>query len=284
MEWEGKDPQSKQIVERYFVDENFARTAGLTLIAGRDMDLSKYPSDSTAVLLNESAVRMMAFDDPIGEIIKDGNIDWHVIGVIKDFVLSSPYHKIIPMALMGSRGWFEVIHIRLNPGKPVPDAVAGIESVFRKYNPEYPFSFQFVDDVYHKKFKSLEKTLTITTVFASLVIFISCLGLLGLSTYLIESRTKEIGVRKVLGGTVLGITRLLCFATLKPIFIAILIFSPVSWLAMNWWLQFSEYRVSLDPGVLLISWGAIVLISLLTVSAQTVRAAMVNPVDSLKSE
>jgi putative ABC transport system permease protein len=162
--------------------------------------------------------------------------------------------------------------------------VSGIESVFRKYNPEYPFSYYFVDDAYHRKFTSLEKTLMITTVFAILVVFIACLGLLGLSTYMIESRTKEIGVRKVLGGTVLGITRLLCLNTLKPIVLAIVIFSPVSWFAMNWWLQFSEYRISLDPGVLFMSWIAILLISLLTVSAQTIRAAMVNPVESLRSE
>ena len=284
MEWEGKDPQTKQIIERYYVDQNFTRTAGLTLVAGRDMDLTKYPSDSTAVLLNEAAVRMMGFENPIGEIVKDGNIEWRVIGVVKDFVLSSPYHKITPMALMGSRGWFDVIHIRLTSDRPVRELIAGLETVFRKYNPEYPFYYQFVDDAYHKKFASLEKTLTITTVFAFLVVFIACLGLLGLSTYMIESRTKEIGVRKVLGGTVLGITRLLCVNALKPILLAIIIFSPLSWFAMSWWLQFSEYRISLDPGVLLLSWIAILLISLLTVSAQTVRAAMVNPVESLKSE
>ena len=135
-----------------------------------------------------------------------------------------------------------------------------------------------------QSFNSLRKALTITTVFAVLVIFIACLGLLGLSMYMIESRTKEIGVRKVLGGTVFGITRLLCFSMLKPILIAMVIFSPGGWFAMNWWLQFSEYSISLDPVVLILTWITILLISLLTISAQTVRAAMANPTNSLRSE
>lgn len=283
--WNGKDPLNKTIVERFNVDEDILTTAGLTLIEGRDMDLQRYPSDSTAVLLNEASVKLMGFKQPVGEIIVDSEIEWRVIGVVKDFVLTSPYQKIEPIVLLGDKKkMFGTIHIRLNPNLPVQPTLDAVSMLSSKYNPAYPFDYHFVDEEYQRKFSVLETTLTITTLFGSIAIFIACLGLLGLSTFMIESRVKEIGIRKVLGGSIASITKLLGYSSLKPILISIVLFTPVSWYAMQWWLQSFAFRIFLDVWIFLASAGAILLIALLTVGLNTIKAASANPVDSLRNE
>jgi putative ABC transport system permease protein len=284
MRWKGKDPQNKTIIERFYIDEGFSATTGVTILEGRDMDLQQYPSDSTAALLNETAAKLMGFEDPVGETIVDGNIEWHVIGVIKDFVLTSPYQKIEPTVFMGSKGWFHVIHIRLNPDHPVQQNMASITTLFKKFNPSYPFEYHFVDEAYQRKFAGLEKTLTITSLFGSMAIFIACLGLLGLSTFIIETRVKEIGIRKVLGCSISNIIKLLCIDSLKPIVVAIIFFSPLAWLSMKWWLQYFDYRISLSAGIFLFAGAAILLIALMTIILQTFRAASANPVKTLRTE
>lgn len=284
LEWQGKDPESKILIDRFNVDEAFTKTAGIQLVSGRDMDLEKYPSDSTALLLNESAVKVMGFNQPIGELIKDGRTEWHVVGVIKDFILQSPYQKVRPMVLQGSKSWFTVVHIRLKENLPVQDGIRQVSTLFTKYNPAYPFEFHFVDESYQRKFSDLQGTLKITSIFSSITICIACLGLLGLSTYVIEARIKEIGIRRVLGGSVVSIAKILWYDSIKPILIALLIFSPFAWMVMSWWLQFSEYRISLDVWLLLVMIFFILLMATITVGVQTIRAANSNPINSLKIE
>ncbi|GHN03255.1 ABC transporter permease [Cytophagales bacterium WSM2-2] len=282
--WRGKDPQSRIVIDRFYIDEDISKTTGVKIVTGRDMNLARYPSDSTAVLLNESAVKAMGFDNPINEIIEDSGRKWHVVGVVNDFILSSPFQKVRPMIILGSKGWFTVVHIKLNQNRPVQESLDAISKLFTKHNPAYPFDYYFVDQAYNRKFSDVKSTLTITTVFSSLAIGIACLGLLGLSTYMIESRVKEIGIRKVMGGSVVAITRLLCWHSLKPILIAIVIFSPMGWLSMNWWLQSFEYKILLSPYYMLIPAAAIIGMALLTVISQTITAANISPVKSLKSE
>lgn len=286
MSWRGKNPQDKTVIERFYVDEDVISTAGFTLMDGRDMDLKRFPSDSTAMMLNETAVKLMGFKYPIGEIINDNGQDWHVVGVIKDFILTSPYQKVEPMVIIGSKHkWaFNTIHIKLNEHNSAQANVNALSKVFSKYNPEYPFEYHFVDVEYERKFSDMKSTLTITTLFTSIAIFIACLGLLGLSTYMAESRIKEIGIRKVLGGSVLSITKLLSTSSIKPILIAIVLFSPMAWSAMNWWLNSYAYRVSLDLWIFLVAALSILLIAILTICAQTIRAARTNPVNSLRNE
>lgn len=286
MSWEGKDPENKTLIERFYVDQDFVTTAGLTLVAGRDMDLDRYPSDSTAVILNETAVELMNFKDPIGQIVVDDSYEWHVVGVIKDFILTSPYQKVEPMVLEGCKvPWASnTIHIKLNPANTTRENIATAKAVFAKYNPEYPFEYHFVDLEYAAKLADMEKTLTITTLFTSIAIVIACLGLLGLSTYMAESRTKEIGIRKVMGGSAQSIARLLSMDSLKPILIAIVLFSPLAWFAMNWWLGSFAYRVAISPWVFLATSFVILFIALITIGVQTIRAAGSNPVESLRSE
>lgn len=283
--WNGKDPLNKTIIERINVDEDILTTAGLTLLEGRDMDIESYPSDSTAVLLNEAAVKLMGFEQPVGEIIIDNEIEWRVIGVVKDFVLTSPYQKIVPIVLLGGkRKMFGTIHIRLNSNHPVLPTMEAISTLSSKYNPAYPFEYHFVDEEYQRKFSSLKSTLTLTTVFGSIAIFIACLGLLGLSTFMIESRVKEIGIRKVMGGSVTNIIKLLSVDSLKPILVAITIFTPLAWWANMSWLQTFDYRITLNIWIFLLAGLSILTISLLTISLQIFVAASVNPVKSLRAE
>jgi len=286
MRWRGKDRQDKTSIERFYIDEDITITAGLTLLEGRDMDLKQYPSDSTSVLLNEAAVKLMGFKQPIGEIIEDNDIEWHVIGVVKDFVLTSPLQKITPIVLQGckKKEMLGVVHIRLNPDHSAQSNIATVSSLFSKFNPSYPFEYHFVDDVYQRKFAMLETTLTITSLFGFIAILISCLGLLGLSTFMIETRTKEIGIRKVLGSSVTNIIRLLSTDALKPIVVAILLFSPVAWYSMNWWLESFDYRISLDAWIFLAAGLIVLTIALVTISVQTFGAANTDPVKTLRME
>src|SRR5215203_2162942 len=279
-QWEGKDPNDKTDFDRYNVDDNIVATAGLTLVKGRDMNLKEYPTDSLAMIINESAAKVINFKDPIGQIIKDGNTKYHIIGVIKDFILQSPYYPTKPMLIGGAKGWFNVMHIKLNGANSTADNLEKMEVIFKKYNPEYPFEYLFVDDQYQAKFKAEETTGTLATLFAALTIFISCLGLFGLATYMAENRIKEIGVRKVLGASISGITALLSKDFLKLVMISFLIASPVAWWMMHTWLQNYPYRVAIQWQVFVFAGMLSFLISIITVSYQAIKAALANPVKS----
>jgi putative ABC transport system permease protein len=284
--WEGKDPQNSTLFERIYVDSHFATTAGLTVIRGRDMDLEKFSSDSTAVVLNEAAAKAMGFKDPIGQIIKDNDIEWHVIGIVKDFILTSPFNNVEPIILFGAaQSWaFSVAHIKLSAAKSTQESIQMMAGLAKKYNPDYPFEYEFVDAAYARKFANLESTRTITLLASFITILIAGLGLLGLSTYLVEVRVKEIGIRKVMGGSVLSITNMLTWASIKPILIAVLIFGPQAWFAMNWWLSSFPYRISVGIFTIPLAALAIIGLAVLITSAQTIRAANANPVKSLRNE
>lgn len=283
-EWEGKDPNDKTDFNRYCTDGNLVKTAGMTIAQGRDIDLKTYPSDSTAIILNESAVKAMGFKKPIGQIIRDNDITWHVVGVIKDFILQSPYEPMYPMVIEGPKGWFNVIHIKFNSNNSIRQNLAATEKVFKQYNPMYPFEYRFVDEEYAKKFEDEETTGTLAALFAGLTIFISCLGLFGLATYMAENRIKEIGVRKVLGASITDITALLSKDFIRLVIISIVIASPLAWWAMHNWLKDYKYRTPINWWVFLAAGLVAILIALITVSYQSIKAAMANPIKSLRTE
>jgi putative ABC transport system permease protein len=284
IEWSGKDINDKTIFNRFCADEDIVKTAGFTLLEGRDLDLRDYPSDSIACLMNESAVKHMKLKNPIGQIIKNDGRDWHIVGVIKDFILQSPYRPLDPMMIEGSKGWFSVIHIKFNKNRSTPQNLQAAEKIFKKYNPEYPFEYKFIDQEYAEKFADTQRIGTLIGLFASLTIFISCLGLFGLATYMAENRIKEIGVRKVLGASVFSITSLLSKEFLMLVLISILIASPVAWYAMHKWLLNYDYRISIQWWVFITAGLLSIIISLATVSFQAIKAAMANPVKSLRTE
>jgi ABC-type antimicrobial peptide transport system permease subunit len=226
----------------------------------------------------------MNFKDPIGQVIEDLGIKWHVVGVIKDFILQSPYYPLKPMVIEGAKGWFNVMHIKLNSARSTEASLKVAERIFKKYNPEYPFEYKFIDEEYARKFDDEKRTGTLTALFAGLTIFISCLGLFGLAAYMAQNRIKEIGVRKVLGASVTNITTLLSKDFLKLVIIALLIASPIAGFTMYKWLQNYPYRVNLEWWVFVLAGMCAISIAILTVSFQAVKAAMANPVKNLRTE
>jgi putative ABC transport system permease protein len=283
--WDGKDPNDKTDFDRFTVDENIVPTAGLTLVNGRDFNLSEFPTDSNGMIINESAAKDMNFKDPIGKIVKDDATSYHIIGVIKDFILQSPYYPTKPMVIEGpvSR-WFNVINFKLNGNHTTADNLNKAEKIFKKYNPDFPFEYKFVDKEYELKFKSEQRTGTLAALFAALTIFISCLGLFGLATYMAENRIKEIGVRKVLGASISGIVTLLSKDFLLLVMISFLIACPVAWWLMSKWLENYPYHIGVQWQVFVFAAFLSFLISIITVSYQAIKSAMANPVKSLRTE
>jgi len=282
--WEGKDPNDKTDFSIFAEDGDLGRTAGLTFVSGRDIDLEKYPADSLGMILNESALKVMKFKNPIGQIIEASGQHWHVIGVIKDFILSSPYSPVKPMLILGPKGGFTVVHIKLSDKNTTAQNLKAVEAIFKKYSPEYLFVNNFVDQEYAAKFADEVRTGTLAALFAGLTIFISCLGLFGLSTYMAESRIREIGVRKVLGSTVIKICALLSGDFVKLVIISTFIASPIAWIAMQKWLENYPYRISMSWMVFLGSGLLAITVALLTVMYQAMKAANTNPVKCLRNE
>ncbi|MEO5892099.1 MAG: ABC transporter permease [Ferruginibacter sp.] len=284
-EWEGKDPNDKTDFDRYTQDGGLGVTAGLKFVKGRDIDLKTFTTDSTAMVINESALKVMKFKDPIGKIVKDNGVEWHIVGVFSDFILTSPYEPTRPMLISSAKNnWFNVMLIKLNNKNPTETNITKASTIFKKYNPQYPFEYKFIDEEYARKFEDEKRIGTLAGVFAGLTIFISCLGLFGLATYMAENRVKEIGVRKVLGASVAGITALLSKDFLKLVLISFGLATPLAWWLMHSWLKDYPYRVEIHWWVFALAAIVSVLIAVLTVSYQAIKAAIANPVKSLRAE
>lgn len=283
MIWDGKPKDNNTMFTRFGVDDNLVNTAGLKLIAGRDFDLTKFPTDSSAMIINESAAKVFNFDDPIGKTIVDGR-DWHIIGVIKDFVQESPFNPITPLVIQGAFAGTTITNIRLSDHIETQDALVRMEKIFKEYNPEYPFEYAFVDANYAKKFKDFNQLGKLSSLFALLTIFISCLGLYGLTAYMAETRTKEIGVRKVLGASIISITKMLSREFLIMVLLSCLIAFPIAYYISDDMLSSYTYRIQITWDIFLIAGSGAFVLTLLTVSYQSIKAAMVNPVRSLKDE
>jgi putative ABC transport system permease protein len=287
LRWPNEIPKdTNTTITIYSEDADLVKTAGLHLIAGRDIDINKFPADSFSAVLNETAVKTMHFKNPVGQIIHNpfDNIDWHVVGVVKDYVQGSPYDMIPPTVIYGPGAWFNMMQIKFNPPASTADNLSKTEKVFKTYNAAYPFDYRFVDEQYAKQFDDQQRTKTMAGLFAFLAIFISCLGLFGLSAYVAESRIKEIGVRKVLGASVSSIAKLLSLDFVKLVIISLLIATPVAWYAMSKWLEDYSYRIQIGLGIFAVAGVIAITIALVTVSFQSIKAAIVNPVKSLRSE
>jgi putative ABC transport system permease protein len=284
LSWKGKNPNIKTQINRYSEEGDLVKTAGLQLVEGRDIDLKTYPSDSTACLINESALRLMQFKNPIGELIFDDPISWRVVGVIKDYIQESPYQPIKPFIIKGPKDWMGVILVKLNRHHTTAQNLASMEKIFKQYNPAYPFEYTFTDQEYAAKFADEQLTGKLASLFAGLTIFISCLGLFGLAAYMAQKRIKEIGVRKVLGASVIQITSLLSVDFIKWVAIAIVIASPIAWWAMKIWLKDYDYRIQIHWWVFMLAGLLSIAIAFLTVAYESIKAANANPVKSLRTE
>lgn len=269
-------------------DADFTKTMGVQLAEGRDIDIYKYPTDSNAIILNEAAVEAMHVREPIGMTIRQQGdaTQFHVVGVVKDFVIESPFQQqIAPLMIFGpGQMFFQIIHVRLNSKISSASAIKGVEAIFKKYNPQYPVEYAFVDESYARKFQDAKRTGTLAALFAGLTIFISCLGLFGLATCMAETRIKEIGVRKVLGATAASIITLLSIDFLKLVILSFLIAAPIGWWAMNAWLQGYTYRINIEWWVFVLAGILSIVIAMLSVSYQAIKTAVTNPVKSLRTE
>jgi putative ABC transport system permease protein len=281
--WKGKDPATTAFFGNIHLTSSYGKTVGWQFTAGRDFN-SSYISDSLAVVLNEAAVRYMGLKNPIGETIKVGKRNLSVIGVIKDMVMESPYDPVKQTIFNLGQGPFDYVLIKINPKKSSHEALDKIAAICKTYSPSVPFTYKFVDDEYATKFADEERIGKLATSFAALAIFISCIGLFGMASFMAEQRTKEIGVRKVLGATVFGLWGLLSKDFVKLIIISLLVAIPVSYYLMHNWLQSYTYRADLSWWIFAATAAGAILITLATVSYQSIKAALTNPVTSLKTE
>jgi ABC-type antimicrobial peptide transport system permease subunit len=237
------------------------------------------------VILNEAAIKRIGLKDPINKLVNwNGNSGpVRIIGVVKDALMESPFTPVAPAIFSHGKGGNNVMY-RLAPNVNTQDAIKKINKIFDTYNPAYPFIYQFVDDEYNHKFNLEVLVGKLAGVFAGLAIFISCLGLFGLAAYVAEQRTKEIGIRKVLGASIANVWLLLSRDFILLVLISCIIASPVAFYFLKSWLQKYDYRITIGPGVFLLSALVAVVITLVTISFQAIKAALTNPVKSLRSE
>lgn len=275
---EGEEKKSFGIIA---ATAHFSNTFSIPLKEGRDF---RSDADSMSIMLNEAAVKAMRLKEPMGqEIILNGE-KRIVTGILKDFVWTTSYQPVEPMVFSYKSSWRSNITFKLNPTLSVKACMDRLERVYHQLNPDYPFKYSFVDDDYKRKYDYERFMGTLTNIFASLAIIISCFGLLGLSVFAAAQRTKEIGVRKVMGAGVHQVTLLLTKDFLKPVLVAIVLGSPIAAYIMNDWLQRYTYRVGMDWWMFALAGALTVFIAVLTVSVQSIKAATMNPVKSLRSE
>ena len=282
IEWRGKDPGLTIFFRDVNVTQEFGKTIGWRIKEGRDFS-KDFPSDSTAVILNETAAKATSLKNPIGETIKYSGKPYTVVGIVKDMVTQSPYEPTQPSIFFCS-GWMGVITIRMKPNLSATEALAKIAPVFKKYDSGSPFEYKFIDEEFAAKFSAEVRIGNIAGFFTTLAIFISCLGLLGLASFIAEQRNKEIGIRKVLGASVFNLWKMLSKEFVVLVIIASFIAIPIAWYFLSEWLQGYNYRTQLSWWVFTIAAGGAVLITILTISFHAIKAALTNPVKSLRTE
>jgi ABC-type antimicrobial peptide transport system permease subunit len=287
--WRGKDPSLQEEFTVNTVTPEFGRTTRWKIVEGRDFS-SDLATDSNAFIINETAVRYMGFKHPIGEIVDWGaNGRYTVIGVVRDMISQNPFESARQMIFNLSRktdgnNRANLVTIRVKPQVGIHRALAAIGSIFKSYDTDDPFTSSFADQEYAKKFADEERVGQLAGFFTILAILISCLGLLGLSAFVAEQRTREIGIRKVLGASVPHLWSLLSREFLLLVSLSLLIGSPVAYWIMHGWLNSYSYHTGVSWWIFAACALGAIALTLFTVSFQAVRAAIANPVDSLRSE
>jgi putative ABC transport system permease protein len=279
-DWDGKDPQMSFLIHPYTIDKDFLKVFKVKLVEGVGFTGEK--ADSTHWILNETAVRLSGIKNPVGKRFKFHSSYGRIIGVVKDFHIASLKQAIEPVIFSYSPATWQMFV--KTTGKNAPAAIKAVEKKWKQYNANFPFEFTFLDESYNNLYKSEQHTATLFNVFACIAIFISCLGLFGLATYTAQIRFKEIGIRKVLGASVANITGMLSKDFLLLVVIAIIIASPIAWYAMNKWLMDYVYRTEIHWWLLAIAGLGAIAIAFITISFQAIKAALSNPVKSLRSE
>jgi ABC-type antimicrobial peptide transport system permease subunit len=282
--WEGKDPNMSEEFVTLRITHEFGEMIEWQILDGRDFS-KDFASDSMAFIINESAAKYLGIADPVGKTLTWGrNGDYKIIGVVKDLITQSPYSPVKQMLFFINYQRVNFVNIKINPDVNASEALSKIESVFKKYDLENPFDYSFADQEYSKKFDNEKRIAKLASAFATLAMFISCLGLFGLASFVAEQRTKEIGIRKVMGASITNLWKMLSKDFIILVIISCLIAIPIASYYLNGWLENYEYRTVISWWTFVGTSIAAVLITLLTVSYQAIRAALINPVTSLRSE
>jgi putative ABC transport system permease protein len=281
-DWDGKPAGTEIIFCGQAADKDYAKTLGVKMLEGQDF--SGTPADSGTMLLNKAAVDAMHLVNPIGRVLRNGTAKHTVIGVTDNMVMGSPYQPVDPLMIYYGPSNTATISLRVAPGVQPRQALAAIESLVRRFSPSTMFEYHFADQEFGKKFLTETLISQITNIFAGLAIFICCLGLAGLASFTIEKRIKEIGIRKVLGANVAQLLMMISTEFLRLVGVAFVIAVPLTWWAMSNWLQKYTFRTTISPLIFLAVGGLILLLTLMVVSLNTMKAALRSPVRSLRSE
>jgi putative ABC transport system permease protein len=282
-DWEGHDTTFNPKIAQLATDANFANTMQLQMKEGRWFEAGNI-ADKNNVVLNEEAIKELKIHQPyIGQRFTWKGNTGQIIGIVKDFKFRSMHDKTGPLVAFQDANWYNTFMIRIAPNH-ASQSIAALNNTWKKILPGSPLEYNFLDDTFNELYKADQQSSTLILAFAIIAVAISCLGLFGLATFTAEQRSKEIGIRKVLGASIAGITQLLTKDFLKLVVIAIVIASPIAWMAMNQWLQGFAYRIHINWWMLMLSGAIAIIIALITISFQAIKAAMANPVKSLRSE
>jgi ABC-type antimicrobial peptide transport system permease subunit len=283
-EWKGKDPNIQEHIYRGAVDYEFGKAVGWKIKEGRDFSRD-FPSDSASIILNEAAVRYMGLENPIGEIIRGYGKDYQVIGVVEDMITQSLYEPskqtVFVLDPYNRPG---VINVRIAPQSSESQGLAELNQIFSRHNPNTPFEYRFAEDEFSEKFSFESRVGKLVAIFTVIAIFISCLGLFGLASFVAEQRTKEIGIRKVLGASVSTLWLMISKDFIVLVSISCLVAIPIGYYFVNDWLDQYDYRIEIQWWIFLATCITALVVTLMTVSLQAIKAAMMSPVSSLKSE
>ena len=282
-DWEGKDPNLIALFATISVTKGYGKAVGWQFIDGRDFS-DTFLSDSSGIILNESAVKFMGLKHPVGATVRWGDYPTHVIGVIKDMLMQSPYEPVKQTVFWLTKDQGAFVNFRIAPGLDAATALTRISAVFKKYDPKEPFDYRFVDEEYAKKFNDEARIGRLAAAFATLAILISCIGLFGMAAFIAGQRIKELGIRKVLGASIFSLWNLLSGDFLLLVLIAFLIASPITYLGMSRWLEHYTYHTAIPWWIFMATGFGALAITVITVSYQSISAALMNPAKSLKTE
>ncbi|HQQ97145.1 MAG TPA: ABC transporter permease [Cyclobacteriaceae bacterium] len=283
VEWPGMDPGKRVNFSTIASDYDYTATMGIKLLAGRDFSRD-FKSDSSAVLINQAAADVMGMADPVGKQLNLWGGKYNIIGVMDNVVMDSPFQPVAPLILVFQPDWSSTVSIRLEKTDDLKGSIAKVEDVMKKINPNYPFAFRFADWAFDQKFGVIDLISRLSSIFAGLAIFITCLGLFGLAAFTAEQRTKEIGIRKVMGATVTNLVALITRDFSRLVLIAFVLSAPLGWWVLNWFLSRYPYRVDIAWWVFPAAGGLALVLAVSIVGLQALRAAVANPTQSLRSE
>ena len=283
VKWQGMPGDTRVAFSTIATEYDYTETMGVKMILGRDFSRD-FPSDSSAVVINQAALKMIGFEEPLGQKLEWGGDQFEIVGVMQDMVMADAMAVVQPLMMYLIPDWSSTITIRLNKTEDINAAIAQVESVFKKHNPNYPFEYKFTDEIFNRKFANINLISRLAGIFGGLAIAITCLGLLGLAAFTAEQRTKELGIRKVMGATVSSLVMLVSKDFTRLVLIAFLLAAPLAWWYLNEFLMRYEYRIEIGYWVFGIVGGFALLLTVLIVSTQALKAATANPTKSLRSE